>query len=136
MDNIEIGDLVKLREVWTPNTKLIGIVMDYRDPAEDDGSDCSLIGIRQYLIQGATENNGKRKPKTSRSLKKKKKTLPFDLTNTPTVIHYLCNQQERRQHGSRKSGKIQGWRLYRYRIRNWCQPSRKTESTCPVAQPS
>ena len=50
MDNIEIGDLVRLGGV--PYTsKLIGVVMDYRDPAEDDGSDCSLIGIRQYLIQ-------------------------------------------------------------------------------------
>ena len=49
MDNIEIGDLV--RPLPSYNSKLIGVVMDYRDPAEDDGSDCSLIGIRQYLIQ-------------------------------------------------------------------------------------
>ena len=77
MDNIEIGDLVKLREVWTPNTKLIGIVMDYRDPAEDDGSDCSLIGIRQYLIQWCNGEQWEEEAEDFEIIEKKEKNFAF-----------------------------------------------------------
>ena len=77
MDNIEIGDLVKLREVWTPNTKLIGIVMDYRDPAEDDGSDCSLIGIRQYLIQWCNGEQWEEEAQDFEVIEKKEKNFVF-----------------------------------------------------------
>jgi|TARA_R100000908_G_scaffold44682_1_gene21132 hypothetical protein len=77
MDNIEIGDLVKLREVWTPNTKLIGIVMDYRDPAEDDGSDCSLIGIRQYLIQWCNGEQWEEEAEDFEVIEKKEKNFAF-----------------------------------------------------------
>tara|TARA_R100000030_G_scaffold88318_3_gene72224 strand:- start:406 stop:639 length:234 start_codon:yes stop_codon:yes gene_type:complete len=77
MDNIEIGDLVKLREVWTPNTKLIGIVMDYRDPAEDDGSDCSLIGIRQYLIQWCNGEQWEEEAQDFEVIEKKEKNFAF-----------------------------------------------------------
>ena len=77
MDNIEIGDLVKLREVWTPNTKLIGIVMDYRDPAEDDGSDCSLIGIRQYLIQWCNAEQWEEEAAFIEVIEKKEKNFAF-----------------------------------------------------------
>ena len=77
MDSIEIGDLVKLREVWTPNTKLIGIVMDYRDPAEDDGSDCSLIGIRQYLIQWCNGEQWEEEAQDFEVIEKKEKNFAF-----------------------------------------------------------
>ena len=75
MDNIEIGDLVKL---GTPHTsKLIGIVMDYRDPAEDDGSDCSLIGIRQYLIQWCNGEQWEEEAQDFEVIEKKEKNFAF-----------------------------------------------------------
>ena len=75
MDNIEIGDLVKL---GTPCTsKLIGIVMDYRDPAEDDGSDCSLIGIRQYLIQWCNGEQWEEEAAFIEVIEKKEKNFAF-----------------------------------------------------------
>ena len=76
MDNIEIGDLVRLKW-WCPNTKLIGVVMDYRDPAEDDGSDCSLIGIRQYLIQWCNGEQWEEEAQDFEVIEKKEKNFAF-----------------------------------------------------------
>ena len=75
MDNIEIGDLVKLGTPYT--SKLIGIVMDYRDPAEDDGSDCSLIGIRQYLIQWCNGEQWEEEAQDFEVIEKKEKNFAF-----------------------------------------------------------
>ena len=76
MDSIEIGDLVRLKW-WCHNTKLIGIVMDYRDPAEDDGSDCSLIGIRQYLIQWCNGEQWEEEAQDFEVIEKKEKNFAF-----------------------------------------------------------
>ena len=76
MDNIEIGDLVRLKW-WCANAKLIGIVMDYRDPAEDDGSDCSLIGIRQYLIQWCNGEQWEEEAQDFEVIEKKEKNFAF-----------------------------------------------------------
>lgn len=76
MDNIEIGDLVRLKW-WCPNAKLIGIVMDYRDPTEDDGSDCSLIGIRQYLIQWCNGEQWEEEAQDFEVIEKKEKNFAF-----------------------------------------------------------
>ena len=73
MDSIEIGDLVRLNSV----TQLIGIVMDYRDPAEDDGSDCSLIGIRQYLIQWCNGEQWEEEAQDFEVIEKKEKNFAF-----------------------------------------------------------
>ena len=75
MDNIEIGDLVKLGTPYT--SKLIGVVMDYRDPAEDDGSDCSLIGIRQYLIQWCNGEQWEEEAQDFEVIEKKEKNFAF-----------------------------------------------------------
>ena len=75
MDNIEIGDLVRLLPSY--NSKLIGIVMDYRDPAEDDGSDCSLIGIRQYLIQWCNGEQWEEEAQDFEVIEKKEKNFAF-----------------------------------------------------------
>ena len=75
MDNIEIGDLV--RPLPSYNSKLIGIVMDYRDPAEDDGSDCSLIGIRQYLIQWCNGEQWEEEAQDFEVIEKKEKNFAF-----------------------------------------------------------
>ena len=75
MDNIEIGDLV--RPLPSYNSKLIGIVMDYRDPAEDDGSDCSLIGIRQYLIQWCNGEQWEEEAEFIEVIEKKEKNFAF-----------------------------------------------------------
>jgi hypothetical protein len=77
MDSIEIGDLVRLRDMWASNSKLIGIVMDYRDPAEDDGSDCSLIGIRQYLIQWCNGEQWEEEAQDFEVIEKKEKNFAF-----------------------------------------------------------
>ena len=77
MDSIEIGDLVRLRDMWASNSKLIGIVMDYRDPAEDDGSDCSLIGIRQYLIQWCNGEQWEEEAAFIEVIEKKEKNFAF-----------------------------------------------------------
>ena len=75
MDNIEIGDLV--RPLPSYNSKLIGVVMDYRDPAEDDGSDCSLIGIRQYLIQWCNGEQWEEEAEFIEVIEKKEKNFAF-----------------------------------------------------------
>lgn len=76
MDNIEIGDLVKLNvSVW--GGWLIGIVMDYRDPAEDDGSDCSLIGTRQYLIQWCNGEQWEEEAEDFEVIETKEKNFAF-----------------------------------------------------------
>ena len=75
MDNIEIGDLVRLGPPYT--SKLIGVVMDYRDPAEDDGSDCSLIGIRQYLIQWCNGEQWEEEAEFIEVIEKKEKNFAF-----------------------------------------------------------
>ena len=75
MDNIEIGDLVRLGTPYT--SKLIGVVMDYRDPAEDDGSDCSLIGIRQYLIQWCNGEQWEEEAQDFEVIEKKEKNFVF-----------------------------------------------------------
>ena len=75
MDNIEIGDLVRLGTPYT--SKLIGIVMNYRDPAEDDGSDCSLIGIRQYLIQWCNGEQWEEEAEFIEVIEKKEKNFAF-----------------------------------------------------------
>jgi len=75
MDNIEIGDLVRLGTPYT--SKLIGVVMDYRDPAEDDGSDCSLIGIRQYLIQWCNGEQWEEEAQDFEVIEKKEKNFAF-----------------------------------------------------------
>ena len=75
MDNIEIGDLVRLGTPYT--SKLIGVVMDYRDPAEDDGSDCSLIGIRQYLIQWCNGEQWEEESAFIEVIEKKEKNFAF-----------------------------------------------------------
>ena len=75
MDNIEIGDLVRLLPSY--NSKLIGVVMDYRDPAEDDGSDCSLIGIRQYLIQWCNGEQWEEEAEFIEVIEKKEKNFAF-----------------------------------------------------------
>tara|TARA_R110002124_G_scaffold178010_1_gene345916 strand:+ start:90 stop:323 length:234 start_codon:yes stop_codon:yes gene_type:complete len=77
MDNVEIGDLVKLREVWTYNTKLIGIVMDYRETTEDDGSDCSLIDTGQYLIQWCNGEQWEEEAQDFEVIEKKEKNFAF-----------------------------------------------------------
>ena len=75
MDNIEIGDLVRPLPSYT--SKLIGVVMDYRDPAEDDGSDCSLIGIRQYLIQWCNGEQWEEEAAFIEVIEKKEKNFAF-----------------------------------------------------------
>jgi len=75
MDSIEIGDLVRLGTPYT--SKLIGIVMNYRDPAEDDGSDCSLIGIRQYLIQWCNGEQWEEEAEFIEVIEKKEKNFAF-----------------------------------------------------------
>ena len=75
MDSIEIGDLVRLGTPYT--SKLIGVVMDYRDPAEDDGSDCSLIGIRQYLIQWCNGEQWEEEAEFIEVIEKKEKNFAF-----------------------------------------------------------
>ena len=75
MDSIEIGDLVRLGTPYT--SKLIGVVMDYRDPAEDDGSDCSLIGIRQYLIQWCNGEQWEEEAQDFEVIEKKEKNFAF-----------------------------------------------------------
>ena len=78
MDNIEIGDLVKLDpKTYDYSPKLIGIVMDYRDPTEDDGSDCSLIGIRQYLIQWCNGEQWEEEAEFIEVIEKKEKNFAF-----------------------------------------------------------
>ena len=77
MDNVEIGDLVKLREVWTYNTKLIGIVIDQRETTEDDGSDCSLIGTHQYLIQWCNGEQWEEEAEDFEVIEKKEKNFAF-----------------------------------------------------------
>jgi len=77
MDSIEIGDLVRLRDMWASNSKLIGIVMDYRDPAEDDGSDCFLVGIRQYLIQWCNGEQWEEPAEFIEIIEKKEKNFVF-----------------------------------------------------------
>ena len=77
MDNVEIGDLVKLREVWTYNTKLIGIVMDYRETTEDDGSDCSLTDTGQYLIQWCNGEQWEEEAQDFEVIEKKEKNFAF-----------------------------------------------------------
>ena len=78
MDNIEIGDLVKLDpRTYDFSPKLIGIVMSYRDPAEDDGSDCSLIGIRQYLIQWCNGEQWEEEGEFIEVIEKKEKNFAF-----------------------------------------------------------
>jgi len=78
MDNIEIGDLVKLRDKWClGNIRLIGIVIDYRETTEDDGSDCSLIGTRQYLIQWCNGEQWEEEAQDFEVIEKKEKNFAF-----------------------------------------------------------
>jgi|5_EtaG_2_1085323.scaffolds.fasta_scaffold24834_5 hypothetical protein len=78
MDSIEIGDLVRLDpKTYDYSPKLIGIVMNYRDPAEDDGSDCSLIGIRQYLIQWCNGEQWEEEAEFIEVIEKKEKNFAF-----------------------------------------------------------
>jgi len=42
-----IGSIVQY--IWDIEP-LFGLVIDWRDPCEEDGSDCSIIGTRQYLV--------------------------------------------------------------------------------------
>tara|TARA_B100001093_G_scaffold481257_1_gene511840 strand:+ start:491 stop:727 length:237 start_codon:yes stop_codon:yes gene_type:complete len=78
MDSIEIGDLVRLSpKAYDYTPRFIGIVMDYRDPAEDDGSDCSLIGIRQYLIQWCNGEQWEEEAEYIEVIEKKEKNFAF-----------------------------------------------------------
>tara|TARA_R110001592_G_scaffold359769_1_gene666960 strand:+ start:529 stop:759 length:231 start_codon:yes stop_codon:yes gene_type:complete len=76
MDKIEIGDLVKLNvSVW--GGWLIGIVMDYRETTEDDGSDCSLIDTGQYLIQWCNGEQWEEEAQDFEVIEKKEKNFAF-----------------------------------------------------------
>ena len=51
--------------------------MDYRETTEDDGSDCSLVGTGQYLIQWCNGEQWEEEAQDFEVIEKKEKNFAF-----------------------------------------------------------